>query len=83
MHVHVLSPDGEAKFWLEPVVELALSVCGHKYADAREAGHPDIAKRLESASSLLALWLSAGDPKAGASSTHSKRFAPRNVRTAP
>jgi hypothetical protein len=25
MHVHVLSPDGEAKFWLEPVVELALS----------------------------------------------------------
>jgi hypothetical protein len=25
MHVHVLSPDGEAKFWLEPVIELALS----------------------------------------------------------
>ena len=25
MHVHVLSPDGEAKFWLEPAVELALS----------------------------------------------------------
>jgi hypothetical protein len=25
MHVHVLSPAGEAKFWLEPVVELALS----------------------------------------------------------
>jgi hypothetical protein len=23
MHVHVLSPDGEAKFWLEPEVELA------------------------------------------------------------
>jgi hypothetical protein len=25
MHVHVLSPDGEAKFWLEPVIELALN----------------------------------------------------------
>lgn len=23
MHVHVLSPDGEAKFWLEPTVALA------------------------------------------------------------
>ena len=23
MHVHVSHPDGEAKFWLEPVVELA------------------------------------------------------------
>ena len=23
MHVHVQSPDGEAKFWLEPCVELA------------------------------------------------------------
>ena len=23
MHVHVRSPDGEAKFWLEPNVELA------------------------------------------------------------
>lgn len=22
MHVHVLSPDGEAKFWLEPTVAL-------------------------------------------------------------
>ena len=25
MHVHVISPDGEAKFWLEPKIELALS----------------------------------------------------------
>ena len=25
MHVHVFSPDGEAKFWLEPTVELALN----------------------------------------------------------
>jgi hypothetical protein len=23
MHVHVSSPDGEAKFWIEPVVALA------------------------------------------------------------
>ena len=23
MHVHVYSPDGEAKFWMEPMVELA------------------------------------------------------------
>jgi hypothetical protein len=23
MHVHVISPDGEAKFWLEPAIELA------------------------------------------------------------
>ena len=23
MHIHVASPDGEAKFWLEPRVELA------------------------------------------------------------
>jgi hypothetical protein len=25
MHVHVISPDGEAKFWLEPAIELAVS----------------------------------------------------------
>jgi hypothetical protein len=25
MHVHVTSPDGEAKIWMEPVVELALN----------------------------------------------------------
>ncbi len=23
MHVHIVSPEGEAKFWLEPLVELA------------------------------------------------------------
>ena len=23
MHVHIYSPDGEAKFWIEPVVALA------------------------------------------------------------
>jgi hypothetical protein len=25
MHVHVISPDGEAKFWLEPQIELAVN----------------------------------------------------------
>jgi hypothetical protein len=25
MHVHVFSPDGEAKFWLQPQIELALN----------------------------------------------------------
>ena len=25
MHVHVSSPDGEAKFWLEPEIGLALN----------------------------------------------------------
>ena len=25
IHVHVTGPDGEAKFWLEPAVELALN----------------------------------------------------------
>ncbi|KAA3598885.1 MAG: DUF4160 domain-containing protein [Candidatus Scalindua sp. AMX11] len=23
MHIHVVSPDGEAKFWLEPTISLA------------------------------------------------------------
>jgi hypothetical protein len=26
MHVHVISPNGEAKYWMEPQIELA----GHK-----------------------------------------------------
>jgi Domain of unknown function (DUF4160) len=25
MHVHVISPDGEAKFWIEPRIELAVN----------------------------------------------------------
>ena len=29
MHIHVLSADGEAKFWLEPEIELAKN---HRYA---------------------------------------------------
>jgi hypothetical protein len=31
-HVHVVSPEGEAKFWLEPIVALAESV----YLNPRE-----------------------------------------------
>jgi Domain of unknown function (DUF4160) len=23
MHIHIVSPDGEAKFWLEPIISLA------------------------------------------------------------
>ncbi len=26
MHIHIISPDGEAKFWIEPKIELAKSV---------------------------------------------------------
>jgi hypothetical protein len=25
MHIHVMSPNGEAKFWIEPVVALAMN----------------------------------------------------------
>ena len=25
VHIHVLSPEGEAKFWMEPDIELAVS----------------------------------------------------------
>lgn len=35
MHVHVVSPDGEAKFWLEPQIELALSK-GYKSVELSE-----------------------------------------------
>lgn len=26
MHIHVSHPDGEAKFWLEPTIELARNI---------------------------------------------------------
>ena len=26
MHIHVISPEGEAKFWIEPEIELEKSV---------------------------------------------------------
>jgi GH25 family lysozyme M1 (1,4-beta-N-acetylmuramidase) len=37
-HVHVHSPDGEAKFWLEPVVELAVNhgLSDKSHAEARK-----------------------------------------------
>ncbi len=35
MHVHALSPDGEAKFWLEPELELARND-GFTRAELRE-----------------------------------------------
>jgi hypothetical protein len=34
MHVHVQSPEGEAKFWLEPVIALSL----HTGLSRREIG---------------------------------------------
>jgi hypothetical protein len=35
MHIHVSSPDGEAKFWLEPTVALA-NYAGFKSKDLNE-----------------------------------------------
>src|ERR1035437_3845133 len=65
----------------ESVVTLP-SECGHKCSDARGDGRYGCAKRLERAR-LAALSSGAGAPKAGASSTHSQRFTPRNVRAPP
>lgn len=36
MHVHVAHPEGEAKFWLAPQVELAISI-GLNQRQLREA----------------------------------------------
>jgi hypothetical protein len=35
VHVHVFSPDGEAKFWLQPSIELAVNK-GLKQAELSE-----------------------------------------------
>ncbi len=35
IHIHVVSPDGEAKFWLEPTISLANYCCLTK----RELNH--------------------------------------------
>jgi len=35
IHVHVLSPDGEAKFWIEPVIALA-NYTGFKSGQIKE-----------------------------------------------
>ena len=39
MHVHVVSSDGEAKFWLEPEIELARNY-NLTPRDLREIPHP-------------------------------------------
>ena len=38
MHVHVAHPDGEAKFWLTPGVELAIQtgLAAHVVSEARQ-----------------------------------------------
>lgn len=38
VHVHVAHPDGEAKFWLTPVVQLAVAT-GLSASQLREAQH--------------------------------------------
>jgi Domain of unknown function (DUF4160) len=39
IHVHVSHPDGEAKFWLDPVVELANRSAGLSAKQLREIEH--------------------------------------------
>ena len=34
LHIHVVSPDGEAKYWIEPAIELAKNY-GYRDADLR------------------------------------------------
>lgn len=38
MHVHVASPDGDAKFWLEPEIELAMvhGLAKHRIDEVRK-----------------------------------------------
>jgi len=38
MHIHVFSPDGEAKFWVEPEIELALNK-GFRGTELKELEH--------------------------------------------
>jgi hypothetical protein len=38
MHVHVISPDGEAKYWVEPAIELAVNR-GLKNTELMEIRH--------------------------------------------
>ncbi|MCP9916733.1 DUF4160 domain-containing protein [Cyanobium sp. ATX 6F1] len=47
MHVHVSHPDGEAKFWLTPAVQIAKNIClgDSRLRDAQrvvEAHHQEI-----------------------------------------
>jgi Domain of unknown function (DUF4160) len=45
IHVHVFSPDGEAKYWLEPKIELAINkgICPKdlKVIEAKIKQHED------------------------------------------
>jgi len=51
MHIHVASPDGEAKFWMEPTIEVA----GNHGIRAHELS--DIAKIIEErADEIAAAW---------------------------
>ena len=38
MHVHVKGPDGDAKFWLEPEIELEMQhgLAGHRVNEIRK-----------------------------------------------
>ena len=36
LHIHVSHPDGEAKFWLNPTIELARNI-GLSYSKVKEA----------------------------------------------
>lgn len=45
-HVHVATADAEAKFWLEPAVELAVNY-GLSDRDLREASEIIVARRQE------------------------------------
>tara|TARA_Y100001934_G_scaffold185023_1_gene218544 strand:+ start:331 stop:570 length:240 start_codon:yes stop_codon:yes gene_type:complete len=38
LHIHVHSPDGEAKFWIEPKIELALNK-GLRETELKELEH--------------------------------------------
>lgn len=38
MHVHVAGPDGDAKFWIEPEIELAMAhgIASHRLTEIRK-----------------------------------------------
>lgn len=50
-HIHIHTPDGEAKFWLEPQVELVVNY-GIRESDLAEIGRIILEKRDE----FTGLW---------------------------
>ncbi len=38
MHIHVAGPDGDAKFWMEPEIELAMAhgIASHQLTEIRK-----------------------------------------------